>query len=129
MKINEAAYKELLTLELDKKFTNRSLDILGWKFDSRYPGRIQTFQIATLITNYTSNRSFSHLLYRIWNAFKAIFGRSDWQIASKWIDRKVNKPYPNKTIDHEKILRHALALNQKTGTVMELKPPAPLMTT
>ena len=45
--------------------------------------------VEKCILNYSAKESsFSHIIYRVWNAVKAIFGCSDWQIASGIISQQ-----------------------------------------
>lgn len=45
--------------------------------------------VEKCILNYSAKESsFSHIIYRVWNAVKALFGCSDWQIASGIISQR-----------------------------------------
>lgn len=50
-------------------------------------------EIYITVKNYVPNRGFfariRHLLFRIWNAIKAIFGKSDWQTVRKTVTKTI----------------------------------------
>lgn len=47
--------------------------------------------VEKCILNYSAKESsFSHIIYRVWNAVKAVFGYSDWQIASRMISERAD---------------------------------------
>lgn len=84
IQINPAARSEIESLHLDEHFHPYGLQFGGLfgKLESTCnKGPVHTYEACRVVSHYYYADLFdvSHKIFRIWNAFKSLFGYSEWQ--------------------------------------------------
>ena len=92
-------------------------------------GQVKTYEVCRVIDRYTASGKldYSYLVFRVWNAFKAIFGVSEWQ---KTVDfaKSTKAKIEGQEVQRgeiSRVLSEALGLNWAQGRQVQLEKPKP----
>jgi len=78
------AFSNPQCFDLPLKLDRQKIASFVTEFSGRFQGKeVQAVKSYRLKPNAIFSQKIQYVVYRLWNAVKAVFGRSDWQVARK----------------------------------------------
>jgi hypothetical protein len=84
--------------------------------------KVDAHNVYNLVKNYDPNNHkciVTFLLYRVWNAAKSVFGKSDWQEGIKLISKKIKDQFKPEFKDLPNNLGNVIFNNSKINRILE----------